>query len=155
MKPFFCVLSLCFVLFSAPLLHAGEVDEIGEIEINTRILDGDDEIQILAVPDPDNPFITCYLTSIHAGKILDTAAPSDNCLECAITGAIPKNADGSFQLVTKKDLNVFKLRKSIGFKKIRIARHWDKKRKVFVYTAYSKKIMEGSFKHSMSIVPVR
>ena len=147
------VFTLCLLVPAFSM--AANVEEIGEIEINKRLLDGDDEIRILAIEDPDNPFITLYLTSIHAGKLMDTSAPSDSSLAARITGEIPRDRKGNPKIATDTELNLFKLSKSIGFKKLRIARHFDRKRNVLIYTAYSKKVLEGSFKHSMSVVPIR
>jgi CreA protein len=125
-------------------------DKIGEISVKRRIIQSDDTIDIIAIDDPDNPFITCYLTSINSGKILATSDPSNMSIACRATGKIPSKS----QIVKKTDLSVFKLSKSIGLKSLRIARHYDAKRNVLVYTAYSTKILDGSYKHSMSVVPL-
>ena len=49
---------------------------------------------------------------------------------------------------------MFRERRSLLFKKMRIVRGCDKKRNVLVYLVYSDKLIEGSPKNSISTVPI-
>jgi len=146
------LLTLCLVILMVSAIfipYAIGEDKIGNIVVKKRLIQGNDVIEIYAINDKQNPFVTCYLTTINSGKILKLADPSNNCLSCRATGPITAIIDESTKM------NVFTISKSIGWKTIRIARHYDKKRKVLIYTAYSTKILDGSYKHSMSVVPLK
>jgi CreA protein len=49
---------------------------------------------------------------------------------------------------------VFRLRRSLLFKKMQIVRGCDAKRNVLVYMVYSDRLIEGSPKNSTSSVPI-
>jgi CreA protein len=49
---------------------------------------------------------------------------------------------------------VFKKRTSLIFKSMQVVRFYDKKRNVLIYLTYSDKVIEGSPKNSISVVPV-
>jgi CreA protein len=144
------VFLMMFCFIAAPVLAA--TDTIGEISVKKRILQGNDKIQILAIDDPDNPFVTIYVTHVKAGKWLALADPSNSSIAIRLTGEVPVDGDGKQIVDTSNKNTVASLSKSIGFKKIRIARHYDSKRHALIYTIYSTKILDGSYKHSMSVV---
>ena len=50
---------------------------------------------------------------------------------------------------------VFKKRTSMLFKSLQVVRFYDAKRKVIVYLSYSDKVIDGSPKNSISVVPIR
>jgi CreA protein len=50
---------------------------------------------------------------------------------------------------------VFRKRTSLVFKTLQVVRFFDHKRKVLVYLTYSDRVIEGSPKNSISVVPVR
>jgi len=49
---------------------------------------------------------------------------------------------------------IFKASKSFLFKTLKIRRIYDNKNKTLMYLSYSTKETEGSYKHSMSTVPL-
>ena len=49
---------------------------------------------------------------------------------------------------------VFRQRRSLFFKKMRIVRGCDKKRNVLVYVTYTDKLIDGSPENSTSTVPI-
>lgn len=144
------VFLMVFCFLAAPAFAAK--DKIGEIAVKKRLVQGNDTIQILAIDDPDNPFITIYVTHIDSGKFLAMADPSNNCVAIRLTGEVPVDSNGKQIVDTTNRQAVAKLSKSIGFKAIRIARHYDSRRHALIYTVYSTKILDGSYKHSMSVV---
>ena len=146
-KSLICLMVFCFL--AVPAFAAK--DTIGSIAVKKRIVQGNDTIEILAIDDPDNPFITIYVTHIDSGKFLAMADPSNNCVAIRLTGEVPVDSDGKQIVNTANKEAVAKLSKSIGFK-ARIARHYDPRRHALIYTVYSTKILDGSYKHSMSVV---
>ncbi|MFH1210658.1 MAG: CreA family protein [archaeon] len=145
------MLFLCLV-FPGP---AFTQQKIGEIPAVKRIIQGDDKIIILAIPDPENPFITCYVTHIISGEFFAAADPSNNSIAVRLTGKIPRDEKRNMLVNKKTNLNIFSLEKSIGSKELRIARHYDAERKTLIYTVYSTKWLGGSLKHSVSAVVLR
>ncbi|MEL6735442.1 MAG: CreA family protein, partial [Pseudomonadota bacterium] len=73
---------------------------------------------------------------------------SDASLACRQVGPVTFNAKFD------QGDEVFRQRRSVFFKKMRIVRGCDAKRNVLVYVVYSDKLIEGSPKNSTSTVPI-
>ena len=81
------------------------------------------------------------------------ADPSDSAISCRQTGditpamidAIDKSRDGEV---------IFTRSKSIFFKTMKIRRIYDPANQTLIYLSYSTKETSGSFKHSISTVPL-
>ena len=54
----------------------------------------------------------------------------------------------------KSPHEVFSSRASLIFKSTQVTRFWDAKRKALVYLVYTDRIIEGSPRNSISVVPV-
>jgi CreA protein len=115
-------------------------------EITLKGLMFKDKINVLVFQDPDMPFISIYLTHIKAGGFA-MADPSNNSIATRLTGDLG-------EIVTKANPAVINLKKSIGWKTLKIARFYDEPNNTMVYVTYSTKVIEGSLKHSMSVVPL-
>jgi len=147
------VLMLSVVIFAMTCVipmdaYSGEVDKIGKVVAVKHMMQGDDEIHVLAIDDPQNPFITCYLTTISTGQWFAMADPSNSSIACRLTGDLGN---------VNKSVNpaIFSQSKSVLSKELRIARFYDKKRNVMVYVSFVTKSIGGSVKHSMSVVPLQ
>ena len=141
---------ILFVTFIPPVTAE---DKIGEITAVKRFVQGDDKIEILAIDDPDNPFVTCYLTTVKTGQFLALADPSNNSIACRLTRPVPVR-DGKQVFNKSTNDDIFSLSKSVLSKELRISRHYDPKRNVLVYVSYVTKEVGGSVKHSLSVVPL-
>ena len=73
---------------------------------------------------------------------------SDISLACRQIGPI------KFKNKSDQGEDMFRLRRSLFFKKTQIVRGCDAKRNVLVYMVYSDRIIEGSPKNSTSSVPI-
>ena len=144
------VFLMVFCFLAAPVLAA--TDTIGKITVKKRLAGRSDRIEIMAIDDPDNLFVTIFVTHVKSGKWTALADPSNSSIAIRLTGEVPLDGDGKQIVDTSNKSAVASLSKSIGFKKIRIARHYDSKRHALIYTIYSTKILDGSYKHSMSVV---
>lgn len=145
-------LLLCCGLWSA----ATQADRIGEVSTKFKLLGPNDKIVIEAFQDPDVPGVACYLsrakTGGFSGAIGIAEDTSDASIECGQIGPIELPED---VLNSKRDgEDVFRKRTSIFFKKLQVVRFFDAPRNVLVYLSYSDKLIEGSPKNSISIVPV-
>lgn len=109
------------------------------------------DIKIQTFDDPKIPGVTCHISHVEAN--LDFADPSDMSIACrqtgAITAAMLKDIDRS-----KNGEVIFSTSKSILFKNLKIRRILDSSSQTLLYLSYSTKETTGSYKHSLTSVPL-
>ena len=131
-----------------PLLTACDSNEVGDVSLGLLTTK---DIKIDSLVDPVVTGVTCHISSIEAD--LDFADPSDMGIACRQTGPIT-----AAMLVgidkSKSGEVVFKKSKSILFKSLKIRRIYDAGNQTLLYVAYSTKEIKGSYKHSLSTVPL-
>lgn len=148
------LLITALILIPAISFGATKAVKIGEVVNIDRMGPRDDKILVLRIDDPENPFISIYITQVKAGSWTAISDPSNASIACRLTGEIPVDDKGK-QIINKKhNKDIGHFRKSIGSKIMRIARWYDKGRNVLVYVVYTTKILDGSSKHSLSVVPL-
>lgn len=137
---------LCILMLGS--LGACSDNEVGEVSLG---LFTTKDIKIDSLQDPIISGVTCHISSIEAN--LDLADPSDSSISCRQTGQISaemlKNIDAS-----ASGEIVFKKSKSIFFKNMKVRRIFDAKSQSLMYVSYSTKETSGSYKHSLSTVPL-
>lgn len=142
-------LRLCGALGAAVIALAGcSNDEVAEVSLGVFTFKN---ITTNAFVDPVVTGVTCHVTSIESP--LQLSDPSESSVSCRQTGeitpemiaAIPKGKDGDV---------VFRKSKSIFFKTMKIRRIFDEANQTLLYVSYSTKETSGSFKHSLSTVPL-
>lgn len=137
---------LCILMLGS--LGACSDNEVGEVSLG---LFTTKDIKIDSLQDPKIGGVTCHISSIEAN--LDLADPSDSSISCRQTGQISaemlKNIDAS-----ASGEIVFKKSKSIFFKNMKVRRIFDAKSQSLMYVSYSTKETSGSYKHSLSTVPL-
>ena len=142
MKKYLALLCLPF------FLTACDNNEVGDVSLG---LFTTKDIKINVLKDPAVSGVTCHVSSIEAN--LDLADPSDMAISCRqtgeITSAMLENIDKS-----KSGEVVFRKSKSILFKTLKIRRIYDMDTQSLLYLSYSTKETTGSFKHSLSTVPL-
>jgi CreA protein len=137
-----------------PLVCYGEeATQIGKVKCVNRAVQGDDYIQVLRMTDPDNPFVSIFFTRIDSGKWMALANPSNTSIATRLIGDIPLDENGK-QIINKEPKVLGKLSQSIGTKNMNIARFYDEEKNSLIYIVYSTKWLEGSLKHSISVVPL-
>lgn len=136
------------VLGFSVLMAGCDSNEVGDVSLGLLTTK---DIKLNVLTDPLIPGVTCHVASIEAN--LDFSDPSDSSISCRQTGeitpamiaAIDKSPDGDI---------VFKKSKSIFFKTMKIRRIFDADSQTLMYLSYSTKETSGSFKHSLSTVPL-
>ena len=110
-------------------------------------------IDVLAFDDPKVEGSTCFLSRAKQGGIAGALGIATETSDASIAC----RAVGPLKFVGKiiNGEQVFNESRSILFKKLRVVRFWDDKRQVLVYLAYSDKLIDGSPKNSISVVPFR
>lgn len=143
------------VLLSVLLLTpaSGYAEDLGSVDTKFNLLSPDDSINVAWFADPAVAGITCYLSRAQKGGYRGALGlaedTSDASIDCRQTGPI------SFNDSFKKGDEVFRERRSLVFKALKVVRFCDTTNNSLVYLAYSDKVIEGSPKNSVSAVPLR
>lgn len=144
-------------MFALSISHSLWADQIGSVSTKFKILGANDKIVIEAFDDPDVPGATCYLSRAKTGGVggmvgvaEDTADASISCRQIGPITLSEKIKNGDLD-----GDEVFKKHTSLLFKTLQVVRFYDAKRNVLVYLTYSDRIIEGSPKNSISIIPVK
>lgn len=126
---------------------------IDRFEAIDRLGPNDYDLETLRIDDPENPFVSIYITHIIATGF-QFADPSNTSIACRLTGDIPLDDKGNQIINTETNHDIAHFRKSIGSKVMRISRSYDKGKNVLIYNVYTTKLLDGSLKHSLSVVPL-
>ncbi|WED24463.1 CreA family protein [Vibrio sp. JC009] len=129
-------------------LTACDSNEVGDVSLGAFTLT---DIKLNTLTDPIVSGVTCHIASIEADFSLSD--PSDSSIACRQTGEI--TADMIAKIDRSKDGEVvFTKSKSIFFKNMKVRRIYDEGSQTLMYLSYSTKETSGSFKHSLSTVPL-
>ena len=139
---------LIIALTGVLVLTACDRNEVGDVSLG---LFTTKDIKIDMFTDPLIPGVTCHVASIEAD--LSLADPSDSSIACRQTGEITAAMIAAIDKSKSGDV-VFKKSKSVLFKNMKIRRIFDAQNQTLMYLAYSTKETSGSFKHSLSTVPL-
>lgn len=131
---------------------ADEPDLIFKKSTVWKFLTPDHKLATYAVDDPIVEGVACHFAVPEKGGISGwigvAEEVSDVSLACRQVGPI------SFKEKFEQGEEIFRQRRSLFFKKMRIVRGCDTKRNVLVYLVYSDRLIEGSPKNSTSSVPI-
>ncbi|MGF1773226.1 CreA family protein [Vibrio wakamikoensis] len=122
--------------------------EVGDVSLGMFTLK---DIKLNTLDDPIITGVTCHVASIEAD--LSLADPSDSSISCRQTGEITPEMIAQIDK-SKSGEVVFKKSKSIFFKSMKVRRIYDSDNQTLMYLSYSTKETSGSFKHSLSTVPL-
>jgi len=130
------------------LLTACSDNEVGDVSLGMFTLK---DIKLNTLVDPIVSGVTCHIASIEAN--LSLSDPSDSSISCRQTGDI------TTAMIDKINKNksgevVFKKSKSLFFKTMKVRRIFDAHNQTLMYVSYATKETSGSFKHSLSTVPL-
>ncbi|MEI8647696.1 CreA family protein [Paraglaciecola sp. Hal342] len=130
------------------LLNACDSSEVGDVSLG---LFTTKDIKLNILQDPLISGVTCHVASIEAD--LSFSDPSDSAIACRQTGEITPDMIAQIDKSASGDV-VFKKSKSVFFKSMKIRRIFDPRSQTLMYVSYSTKETSGSFKHSLSTVPL-
>lgn len=136
------------VLLAVPLMFACSDNEVGDVSLGVFTTK---DIKIDALQDPIISGVTCHISSIEAD--LDFADPSDSSIACRQTGEITREMIASIDKSPSGEV-VFRKSKSVFFKNMKVRRIFDSDSLTLMYVSYSTKETSGSYKHSLSTVPL-
>jgi CreA protein len=127
---------------------ACDKNEVGDISLGVFTTQ---DIKLNTLIDPIVTGVTCHVASIEAD--LSLSDPSDSSIACRQTGEITAAMIMAIDKSKSGDV-VFKKSKSVFFKSMKIRRVFDEQSQTLMYVSYSTKETSGSFKHSLSTVPL-
>ncbi|TDO99553.1 CreA family protein [Marinomonas balearica] len=130
------------------LLTGCSDNEVGDVSLGLFTLK---DIKISNLYDDKIPGVTCHVASIEAN--LSLSDPSDSSISCRQTGDITPEMIATIDK-SKSGEVVFKKSKSIFFKTMKVRRIYDAENQTLLYLSYTTKETDGSFKHSLSTVPL-
>ncbi len=133
--------------FSTLLLGCSD-NEVGDVSLGMFTLK---DIKLNTLVDPVVPGVTCHIASVEAN--LSLSDPSDSSIACRQTGEITSAMIAQIDK-SKSGEVVFKKSKSIFFKTMKVRRIYDAQNQTLMYLSYATKETSGSFKHSLSTVPL-
>ncbi|PKG38597.1 CreA family protein [Psychromonas sp. Urea-02u-13] len=139
----FIILVIAFFIF-----NSYSKNEVGNVSLG---LFTTKDIKIQKLSDPEVTGVTCHISNIVAD--LDFADPSESSISCRQTGEITMAMLANVDTSPGGEV-VFKKSKSILFKTLKIKRIFDQSTQTLIYISYSTKEINGSYKHSMSTVPL-
>ncbi|RRC96932.1 CreA family protein [Amphritea balenae] len=140
--------SAVVVLIFVCLTAGCSSDEVGDVSLGLLTTK---DIKLNVLVDPKVPGVTCHIASVEAD--LDFADPSDSSIACRQTGAITPDMIAGIDR-TKDGEVVFRKSKSVLFKTMKVRRIFDAESQTLMYLSYSTKEINGSYKHSLSTVPL-
>lgn len=123
-------------------------DEVGDVSLGLLTTK---DIKLNVLVDPVVTGVTCHIASIEAD--LDFSDPSDSSIACRQTGPITPDMIAAIDRSKDGEI-VFRKSKSILFKTMKVRRIFDPESQTLMYLSYSTKETNGSFKHSLSTVPL-
>ena len=123
-------------------------NEVGDVSLGVFTTK---DIKLNILVDPIVTGVTCHVSSIEAD--LSLSDPSDSAIACRQTGEITAEMIAQIDKSKSGEI-VFKKSKSILFKSMKIRRIFDPESQTLMYISYSTKETSGSFKHSLSTVPL-
>lgn len=127
-------------------------DVVGNVDVDWL---GND-IVVEAVHDPKVQGVTCHLSYFDRGLIDRLQKgnwfedPSNSSISCRQTGPIVL---GDIEM-DKEGEEVFRERRSIIFKTLRVKRIFDAENNTLIYISHARDVQNGSAKMSMSTVPL-
>ena len=130
------------------LITACSDNEVGDVSLGMFTMK---DIKLNTLVDPIVPGVTCHIASVEAN--LSLSDPSDSSIACRQTGEITSAMVAQIDK-SKSGEVVFKKSKSIFFKSMKVRRIYDAQNQTIMYLSYSTKETSGSFKHSLSTVPL-
>ena len=140
----------CFSLTAA-------AEEIGSVSTKFKWLGPNDKVVVEVFEDEGVPGVACYLSRAKTGGISGAVGVAEDTADASIACRQigPISLTEGIRTGKENGEEVFKKRTSLIFKSMQVVRFYDPRRNVLVYLTYSDRIIEGSPKNSISVVPIQ
>ena len=145
---------IALALLMALVIQPALAEDIGSSNYKFKWLGPSDKIVVEAFDDPDVPGVTCYMSHARTGGIKGAMGLAEDPGEASIACRQVSPIDATKLDKLRHSEEVFSSRASLIFKTTQVVRFWDAKRKALVYLVYTDRIIDGSPRNSISVVPV-
>ena len=146
------LLTACFFTFCSLVSYAQDSEQIGEVSTEFKLLGPNHKIIIEAFEDPKISGVTCYLSRPKTGGISGGLGLAEDrayaSISCTRVGPVKINQEFSPGEI------VFDVKTSLIFKEQRVVRFYDKTHNTLIYLTYSTRVVDGSYKSGISVVPI-
>lgn len=142
------ILAMALVISGTLSLTSCSDNEVADVSLGIFTLK---DIKLNSFVDPLVPGVTCHVASIEAN--LSLSDPSDSEVSCRQTGEITPEMIARIKKGKTGEV-VFEKSKSVFLKTLKIRRIFDEESQTLMYLSYSTRETSGSFKHSLSTVPL-
>jgi len=148
--------SLAAAVAALPLVIgvAAHAEDLGSASYRFKWLGPNDRIKVEVFDDPAIPGVACYLSHAETGGVKGALGlaedPGEASIACRQVGPI----DIEKVKRIKSGEEVFSRGASLIWKKTQVVRFYDTKRNVLVYLTYTDRVIEGSPRNSISVVPL-
>lgn len=129
-------------------------EEIGSVGYRFKWLGPNDKIVIEAFDDPEVPGVTCYMSHARTGGIKGAIGLAEDPGEASIACRQVGPVDEAKLAQLRSPHEVFSERASLIFKTTQVTRFFDTRRHALIYLVYTDRIIEGSPRNSISVVPL-
>ncbi|MEM8878324.1 MAG: CreA family protein [Pseudomonadota bacterium] len=140
------------IIGAAQVAQAQEPDLIFKRSTVFKLLTPDHKLATYGIDDPLIDGVACHFTVPETGGISGMFGVAEELSNASI--ACRQVGPIAFKEKFEQGDDMMRVRRSVFFKKMRIARGCDPKRNVLVYLVYTDKLIEGSPENSTSTVPV-
>lgn len=136
---------------------AASAEDIGNVSTRFKLLGPNDKVVVEVFDDPDVPGVACYLSRARTGGVSGAIGVAEDTADASIAcrQVGPVRLPEAVMRGKSDGEEVFKKRTSLVFKTLQVVRFYDPKRHVLIYLTYSDRVIEGSPKNSISVVPIR
>lgn len=146
-------LPLILAALALPASLPAAAEEVGCVTTAWKLIGANHRVCVYAFDDPKVPGVTCHVSQAKTGGVKGSFGlaedPSQFSLACRQVGPITLPAK------LPEDEIAFSENTSLLFKETAIHRSYDAKRKVLIYLAISRKLIEGAPANAISTVPVQ
>ncbi|QIW16840.1 hypothetical protein A4G20_02975 [Pasteurellaceae bacterium RH1A] len=141
-------------LLASSLAGAAETRVIGSVDTNFKLLGRDDHIEIATFNDEKIPNVSCYISYAKKGGLKGAIGiatdSSDASIHCISNSPVDQ---ALFDKLPQKE-RVWRKRSDLFFKTMQVVRFKDAQNKALVYLTYSDKLVDGSPKNAITVVPI-
>lgn len=141
---FIILLGIVWFIFGNNTSH----EELHSQNTKFRMFGADNTIATAYFSNSDLPGVSCYITRANTGGIKGSLGIAEDTAHATLTCFQSGKIDTSN--LTADPVDVYKERRSIGFKKLKVIRYYIKERNDLVFITYSDKILDGDNENSSS-----
>lgn len=145
---------LCAWVCGLALMAASAVaaEEIGSVDTKFKLIGPDHKVAIEAFEDDKVEGVVCHISRAVTGGISGAVGVAEDTSDAAI--ACRQVAPVRLLEPFEKGESAFSERRSLIFKRLKVARFCDETHNTLVYLAYSERVVEGSPNNAISTVPI-